>query len=461
MQYAISIAACSAAMILFASCLQSSGANNDRPGDNPQQDTSSHLIRWTVKAGNTYFNEKDSRELYLYVSLKTGQPRSIKKRVPLNISLVLDRSGSMSGDKIDYARKAAKFVVDQLSADDYLSIVNYDDVVEVTSASQPVKNKEALKMAIDKLMDRGSTNLSGGLLEGYNQVKKTMNEGFVNRVLILTDGLANQGIVEPDKLKQLVHKKYAEDGMALSTFGLGADYDERLLTLLAETGHANYYFIHSADKIPSLFASELKGLLNVVAQNAIVEIPMPGGLKCEKVYGYPFEVKDNKIVVKLNDLYANDEKSILIKLTPGRRLEKDLTFDCRLLYTDAADFTSVYDNQQVTMSGTDDEKKIKAHEDKEVSEMLALFEATDDFDDILVKVDADDYNGAKEAGMHAVNKLKEKQLRYKSPKIQRQVDDMESYLNSLDSVRAMKEEEKKLYQKSNKATNYKTIKGKR
>lgn len=458
MQSPLTIAASAAAMVLFVSCLQSSGSDSDVPGGGDQKDTSSSLISWSVKAGNPYFMDKNSGELYLYMSVKTGQPPSAEKRVPLNISLVLDRSGSMGGEKIDYARKAAKFLVDQLSAGDYLSIVNYDDVIGVTSVSQPVKNKEALKMEIDKLMARGATNLSGGLIEGYSQVKKTMKDGFVNRVLILTDGLANQGITEPEKLKQLVHKKYADEGMALSTFGLGADYDERLLTLLAETGHANYYFIDSADRIPALFASELKGLLSVVAQNATAEISLPEGLTCEKVYGYPFEMKGNKIVVRFNDIYSNDEKLILIKLKPIGRLENNLAFNCRFLYTDADEFTPVQLDQLVTISATDDEKKIKAHENKEVAEMLAIFEATDDFEDILVRVDADDYSGAKQAGTQAVNKLKEKQVRFKSPKIVRQLNEMEAYINNLDSVRVMKQEEKKLYQKSNKASNYKIIK---
>ncbi len=83
-------------------------------------------------------------------------------------------------------------------------------------------------------MDRGSTNLSGGMLEGYTQVKSTKKEGYVNRVLLLTDGLANAGITEPEDYEKNSREKYTEEGIALSTFGLGADYNEDLLTMLAE-----------------------------------------------------------------------------------------------------------------------------------------------------------------------------------------------------------------------------------
>ena len=160
----------------------------------------------------------------------------------------------MQGAKIGYAKKAAAFVIDQLNNDDIVSVVNYDDRVEITSPSQPVKNKDILKKKIDELSDRGATNLTGGMLEGYAQAESTKKDGYVNRVLLLTDGLANAGITDPAQIKKLVEKKYTEMGIALSTFGLGADYNEDLLTQLAETGRANYYFIDSPDKIPGIFA---------------------------------------------------------------------------------------------------------------------------------------------------------------------------------------------------------------
>ncbi|HEY0608555.1 MAG TPA: VWA domain-containing protein, partial [Chitinophaga sp.] len=358
------------------------------------------------------------------------------------------------GDKIAYAKRAAKFLVDQLSKDDYLSIVNYDDQVEVTSPSQPVKNKEALKQALDRIGDRGATNLSGGMLEGFSQVKTTRKDGYVNRVLLLTDGLANQGIVDPAALKRLVDKKYQEEGIALSTFGLGADYNEDLLTMLAETGRANYYFIESADKIPQLFAQELKGLLSVVAQNATVQISLPPGMQCEKVYGYPYEVKNGQVQVRFNDINANDEKAILIKLRPNAPLQSGFDLSCVLSYTDAQSFTPVKEESQVHVTLTNDAATYEKAQDAGVQEVLALFEATEHFDEVMMAVDSREYEKAKDKGNQAIIVLKEKQKVYNSPKLQEQITKMSVYVQSLDSVKVATESERKMFQKSNKSMNY-------
>lgn len=217
---------------------------------NPSSGKAAGLIDWQVRADHTYYLRDAANDPYLYISLKSGESEECHNRPPLNISLVLDRSGSMAGEKIAYLRRAAKFVIDQLDSRDILSIVNYDNVVEVMSPSAPVRNKEALKGLIDRLTDRGNTNLSGGMLEGYTQVAITKREGYINRVLLLTDGLANEGIIDPARLKAIVQKKLRSDGIAISTFGLGAGYNEDLLTGMAEVGGANYYFIDKAERIP-------------------------------------------------------------------------------------------------------------------------------------------------------------------------------------------------------------------
>jgi Ca-activated chloride channel homolog len=427
------------------------------PGD---LDTSK-LINWVVKPGNAWFLRDANHHLYLYVRIVSGEVKQAKPRMPLNVSLVLDRSGSMRGEKIKYARQAAKFLVDQLNNEDYLSIVNYDNDVQVTSSSQRISNKEYLRKKIDEIMDRGSTNLSGGMLEGYTQVRSTKKEGYVNRVLLLTDGLANAGITEPEDLRKIVEKKYTEEGIALSTFGLGADYNEDLLTMLAETGRANYYFIDSADKIPALFASELKGLLSVVAQNALVQVDLPRGVTCEKVYGYPYEVRDGKVQIRFNDIYAKDEKAILIKLAAAPSVNEQLTFNCRLQYIDALDLKDMKLQQSVIMKPTNDAALVKEGEDKLVQEMIALFESTEEFDKMMADVDAGNYEVARQVANISIQKLEERSRTYNSTRLQQQTIKMKEYALRIDSVRVMQETDRRIYQKSNKSINYEVKKGRR
>lgn len=417
------------------------------------------VVTWQARPSNKYY-AADAREFYVYVSLTGGEVYRPEKRVPLNISIVLDRSGSMGGDKIAYAKNAAKFIIDQLAPDDIVSIVNYDDRVEVTAPSGLVNNKEVLKRKIDALTARGSTNLTGGMLEGFAQVRSTKKEGYVNRVLLLTDGLANAGITDPKEMKKLVEKKYLEEGIALSTFGLGADYDEDLLTMLAEMGRANYYFIGSPDRIPEIFAKELKGLLSVVAQNAWVKIDFPSNLECTRVYGFPYEANGSEITIRFNDVYANDKKGILLKFRARGEVSSSMTFNCRMSYVNAADFNPVATSARVVIEMTSDASAIRSNQNLVVEETIALYESTEMFDEVMARVDARDYETARVQADKAVQYLKTKQLYIQSDKLKKQEETLAVYSKDIDKVKVMREEEKKYYQKANKSVNYEVKKGK-
>ncbi|TFD93701.1 VWA domain-containing protein [Dysgonomonas capnocytophagoides] len=420
------------------------------------------VLTWSASLNNQYW-DKNGKEKYAYIAVKiTGNEKQTeKKRVPLNISLVLDRSGSMSGNAMKFAKDAAKFVVKQLSSEDYLSIVNYDDIVEVTSPSQQVKNKELLIEKIDKITSRNMTNLSGGTLEGYKQVAGTKKSNYVNRVLLLTDGLANTGITNPIQLNKIASGKFQEEGIALSTFGLGSEYDEDLLTQMAESGRGNYYYIDKADRIPEIFAKELEGLLNVVAQNTAVTIELPSGVKCEKVYGYPHIEENGKITVALNDIFTKEDKVFLLKVKIADFQVKELNFPVKMDYTDAETFSSKSVTINLTMQETTDTKQIAEHKSKQVEELIALFEATDTFDLILSDVDKNDYSSAKEKASSAIIRLKAVQKDIPSEELNKQEVKMQEYLDNMDEVQQMNREDKMILQKSVKSLNYETKKMKK
>lgn len=448
-------------ILLFSFLFMSCNSNKKQQGPSISEknaatdESNDGVLTWTASANNKYW-DKNSQEKYAYISVKiTGnEKKTEKKRVPLNISLVLDRSGSMEGDPMKFAKEAAKFVVKQLSSDDILSIVNYDDVVEVTSPSQPIKNKELLLAKIDKINSRNMTNLSGGALEGYKQVAGTKKSNFVNRVLLLTDGLANEGITDPKQLNKIASAKFQESGIALSTFGLGAEYDEDLLTQMSESGRGNYYYIDKADRIPEIFAKELDGLLNVVAQGATVTITLPSGVKCDNVYGYPYTEQGGKVVVALNDIFAKEDKVFLLKVKLVDDKVKELNFPVVLAYTDTETFESNSAKKNLVMIGTTDKKMIEEHKNKQVAEFIALFEATDTFEMILSDVDKNDYTSAKNKASSAILRLKEIQKDMPSEDLKKQEEVMQEYLNNMDEVKTMQREEKMILQKSIKSENY-------
>jgi Ca-activated chloride channel family protein len=401
------------------------------------------------------------KEFYLYVSLKGTEIQTDKKRPPLNISLVLDRSGSMGGDKILYAKKAVDFVIDQLDPTDVLSIVNYDDVVEISSASMPVKNKESLHDKVSRIDSRGSTNLTGGMLEGYKQVESTKKDGFVNRVLLLSDGLANVGITEPSQIQSIAQKKLREKGIGISAFGVGADYNEELMTNIAEYGGGNYYFIGSPDQIPGIFAKELQGLLQVVAQNTSLKVKFPSEvLSCSKVFGYNYSVSGNEVSINFNDVFAKEEKGVLLKFVTKGKVEAALNFSCALQYTDALSFDNLKLTKEVAVRPTSDEKMAVTATKRIVEESVALFKAAELFDEAMSENDKGNYNGARVKSMQLNAYLDS--VSAKGISTQKIVKQKENAVKYYDNVREFEKKsvtEQKMIQKESKSLNYEVKKG--
>lgn len=233
---------------------------------------------------------------------------------PLNLSIVLDRSGSMMGEKLRYAREAAALLVRRLRPDDVVSVVAYDN--EVITVAEPATGalQQGLPAQIGAIEPGGSTNLSGGWLRGRALVARPpRSDSRVNRVLLLTDGLANVGITDPSSLKGLCNQAL-EDGVTTSTIGFGSDYDEELLRAMAEAGGGHSYYIENADQAPGVFEEEIEGLLSLSAQNIEVKIAPEQFVELVNVHNdYASHAGPEGITVSVGDLYARDPKSLLIE----------------------------------------------------------------------------------------------------------------------------------------------------
>ena len=256
-----------------------------------------------------------------------GDAAQSEGKVPLNLSLVLDRSGSMGGEKMEYARQAAAFLVRRLRPFDVVSVVAFDD--QVTTVAEPAtgEGQAGLPAEIERIDVGGSTNLSGGWLRGRELVSRQVVAGetgakpdraAVNRVILLTDGQANVGITDPSRLRGLCGRAL-EDGVTTSTVGFGADYDEDLLRNMSEAGGGHSYYIENPDQAPGVFEEEIEGLLSLAAQNIEVKVKPEQTVELVNVYNdYPNHGGPDGITVTLGDLYARDPKSLLIEFfVPG------------------------------------------------------------------------------------------------------------------------------------------------
>lgn len=153
-------------------------------------------------------------------------------REPLRLALVVDRSGSMAGRKLEVAKRCASWLVARLDPRDELALVDYDDEVRLLAPLAPPGVEH--RAAIGRIHAGGSTNLSGGWLKGVEALGRTNGAG-PRKALLLSDGLANVGITEPGVLTALA-ARVSEEGIGTTTIGFGEDFDEELMTALAEAG---------------------------------------------------------------------------------------------------------------------------------------------------------------------------------------------------------------------------------
>ena len=310
----------------------------------------------------------EEHRVYLLVKVLGPTGDSDRKPLPINLSVVIDRSGSMSGSKLQYVKQAAQELVQRLGSKDRLSLVAYDTQVEVLIPPRKVKDKRPFDEAIQKLDSRATTNLSGGWLQGCEFVRSKMSDKGVNRVLLLTDGLANAGITEPVKLESIARQKRSE-GVTTTAFGVGMDFNEDLLTRMASEGGGAFYFIDSPDQAPTFFAEELSDLYNVVGQNLTISLstePIVRGVT--QLYDYPHQHQDGRLVYRLGDLYADEERYQVFELSLGELEEGETTLGEIQIAYDAIE------GEEVKRRESAFEIKIKALPEEELEVVLPVVE---------------------------------------------------------------------------------------
>jgi Ca-activated chloride channel family protein len=261
----------------------------------------------------------DSLQLILMVRLRAAADPTLK-RAPLNLGVALDCSGSMYGAKLEQCKFAAGFLVKHLTADDMLSVVAFDSKVSVVAPHAPVTNPDRVLASVASLQASANTNLSGGWLEAARMVEATRQEGRINRVLLLTDGEANAGLIEPSSLLNIA-QELQQRQLHTTTIGFGESFNEDLLKGIADAGGGNFHYIENTEETTSIFARELQELLKISAQNVRLRIVPAGEVTSVRLLQlFPITTHDGGIEVSLGDLLAGEEKRLLIELTVPRTM---------------------------------------------------------------------------------------------------------------------------------------------
>ncbi len=271
--------------------------------------------------------EAPTRRVVEVVITAPERAHQTRQRIPLNLALVLDRSGSMSGEKLRYVKQAAMYLVETLEEADQLAFVVYDDQVDVLSPGLPLTpaHRQHLAHAIRQVESGGSTNLSGGWLAGCELAAKAATTAHLNRVLLLTDGLANVGITNPEELAQHA-RELARRGISTSTFGVGLDFNEHLLERMATEGDGNFHFIEAPQDIPNLFAREFKELITVTAREVELTMDLPKGVTVNVCGGWRYTLEDGRLRLAVGALAAGRSQELYLEVTvPPDAEAKDLT----------------------------------------------------------------------------------------------------------------------------------------
>jgi Ca-activated chloride channel family protein len=220
------------------------------------------------------------KEQLVYALLELSPGKVKGGGISANLSLVLDRSGSMEGEKIDNLKQAVKAVVDQLGEDDYLSLVIFDDEAEVILGSQAVLDREAIKRQVDLLIPRGGTQISLGLKQGMEEIKKNYSEQRINRILLLTDGETWGDEEECLNLAQEAEKM----GVSITALGIGEEWNENLLLKIAEGSGAGSHWIQEPGEILDYFQEEIKAVQSVVVTGMEATVRLSKGVKLQGIH---------------------------------------------------------------------------------------------------------------------------------------------------------------------------------
>ena len=311
------------ALIIFAIMPQGVWAEN----------TTSKLI-CRVETDRAILPSGDSQNVVLKITLDAPLSPAHVKRPLVNLALVLDQSGSMNGTKIEQAKAAAIEALTRLGLQDVFSVVVYNTNVHTIVPAQNARNIQRIIHTIQQIRAGGSTALFGGVSQGAAEIRKNIENDYVHRIVLLSDGLANVGPRMPGDLGRL-GAALIKENISVTTVGVGTDYNEDLMAQLAQKSDGNTYFVESGFDLPRIFSAELGDVLNVVAKKVKVTITLPYNVQPLGIIGREGRIKGNKIELYMNQLYGGQEKYALVevnipKSTPGSRLmvaKADVTYE--------------------------------------------------------------------------------------------------------------------------------------
>ncbi|MCH8275033.1 MAG: VWA domain-containing protein [Armatimonadetes bacterium] len=293
-------------------------------------------------------------------------------RTPLNICLVIDRSGSMEGEPLDYVKQACGYVVDLLAPDDVLSIVTFEETVDVLMPPSKVMNRDLIKQHINRIVPGNTTNLYDGLALGAQQVLSSREQGRIERLVVFSDGDPTTGIKDFQSLVQHVGE-IKKRGITTTFLGFGYEFNEELLAGMAKRSGGNYYFIQRPELIPEVFRTELDKLFTMAARNLVLKFKTARWVQLRQVYGHDVQFGQREVELELADVEKGTALDLAIDLEfQNHPLGHYRAMGGRLTYDDAVSGRQETLDVDLMIEFTSDQARCNVPQDSRVAKSVEV-----------------------------------------------------------------------------------------
>ena len=338
-------------------------------------------------------NAATELDLLITITPPAAAADPLRQSQSLNLALAIDRSGSMSGSKLSYARKAARHLASRLGRHDRLAIVVFDDDTDVLMPSSPVHHPDPFIRAINTIHSHGCTNLHDGWIGAARQVAQHLDNRSLNRVLLLSDGHANRGLLNTAEIADQV-AGLAERGVSTSAFGLGNGFDEDLMGSIAEGGQGTLAFIESPQDLPRLFDDELKGLNRTVGSQVRLQLEPAVGLEIVDVLNDL--QRDSAGALKLPALCSGRPVDVAVRLRLPAWSDNTPLLQATLRWQRSGDGAAATEQirDSLRMPAVPQLQQMQAEEDGAVAEQFAMMQSTRARQLAIDCLDRDDWHEA-------------------------------------------------------------------
>ncbi|MBL1211053.1 VWA domain-containing protein [Geminocystis sp. GBBB08] len=383
--------------------------------------------------------------LDLIVRISIPEIPTNRQRRTLNLGLVIDRSGSMGGDKIKYARQAAIYAVQRLAESDRISVTIYDDQIEVIIPSQQPTDKQNIINRINSITPRNMTALYDGWLEGATQVSKYLQPQHLNRVILLSDGLANVGETNPDVIGNDVNG-LSKQGVSTTTMGIGDDFNEDLMQGMALSGDGNYYFIQNPDQLPSIFNAELQGIMATIGQKVSLGINPFSPVELVDVFNDLEKTEYGRY--KLPNLIAGNQFDMVLRLKIPPMRESAPLVKFRLAYDDNETLSRKISHHQLQLPVVNSAQLNNYPFNEEVKAKVAQLIASRAKEEAVRSLDRGDIVGTRERLQEAKEEMMASGVCYSA--IEPEIAEMDNLLEDLERGESKSMRKNDLFQNYNK-----------